>query len=221
MGYIGSTWGDSILKARIIMASRRVSASTVDWAAFALKIPAAQKASFTALKQKSDGFMRAVNALPAAAPKIDFETYKSKVAVAGMVDDFQKKYEALDIPYPADNVSASLDTQLATKKAEYGAFVVQSAAKIAEIEVGLQKWEKMRPIEEMKREEAIAQMPHLVNQLKIRDPAQHKHSIGPEYTETYDQWEARMLERQKGIDAEHAEAEERAKKERAKMGLDY
>ena len=92
------------------MASRRVSASTVDWAAFARKIPAAQKASFTALKQKSDGFMRAVNALPAAAPKIDFETYKSKVAVAGMVDDFQKKYEALDIPYPADNVSASVRT---------------------------------------------------------------------------------------------------------------
>ena len=92
------------------MAARRVSASTVDWAAFARKIPAAQKASFTALKQKSDGFMRAVNALPAAAPKIDFETYKSKVAVAGMVDDFQKKYEALDIPYPADNVSASVRT---------------------------------------------------------------------------------------------------------------
>ena len=90
------------------MASRRVSASTVDWAAFARKIPAAQKGSFTALKQKSDGFMRAVNALPAAAPKIDFETYKSKVAVAGMVDDFQKKYEALDIPYPADKVSASV-----------------------------------------------------------------------------------------------------------------
>ena len=110
---------------------------------------------------------------------------------------------------------------MATKKAEYGAFVVQSAAKIAEIEVELQKWEKMRPIEEMNREEAIAQMPHLVNQLKIRDPAQHKHSIGPEYTETIDQWEARMLERQVVLDAEHAEAEERAKKERAKMGLDY
>ena len=110
---------------------------------------------------------------------------------------------------------------MATKKAEYGAFVVQSAAKIAAIEVELEKWDKMRPIEEMNREEAIAQMPHLVNQLKIRDPAQHKHSIGPEYTETIDQWEARMLERQVVLDAEHAEAEERAKKERAKLGLDY
>ena len=110
---------------------------------------------------------------------------------------------------------------MATKKAEYGAFVVQSAAKIAEIELELVKWEKMRPIEEMNKEEAIAQMPHLANQLKIRDPAQHKHSIGPEYTETVDQWEARMVERQVLLDAEGVEAEERAKKERAKMGLDY
>ena len=79
----------------------------------------------------------------------------------------------------------------------------------------------MRPIEEMNREEALAQMPHLANKLKIRDPAQHKHSYGPDYTETIDQWEARMEERQKILDVEHAEAEERAKKERAKMGLDY
>ena len=110
---------------------------------------------------------------------------------------------------------------MATKKAEYGAFVVQSAAKIAEIELELEKWEKMRPIEEMNREEALAQMPHLANKLKIRDPAQHKHSIGPEYTETLDEWEARMMARQVVLDAENAEAGERAKKERAKMGLDY
>ena len=110
---------------------------------------------------------------------------------------------------------------MATKKAEYAAFVVQSAAKIAEIEVELEKWEKMRPIEEMNREEALAQMPHLANKLRIRDPAQHKYSIGPDYTETMDQWEARMLERQVGLDAEAAEGEERAKKERAKLGLDY
>merc|ERR1712008_556342 len=96
-----------------------------------------------------------------------------------------------------------------------------SQPKIAEIELELVKWEKMRPIEEMNKEEAIAQMPHLANQLKIRDPAQHKHSIGPEYTETVDQWEARMVDRQVLLDAEGVEAEERAKKERAKMGLDY
>ena len=90
------------------MASRRVSSTAVDWAEFARKIPAAQKGSFAALKQKHAGFMRAVNSLPESSPKIDFATYKSKIAVPGMVDEFQKKYEALQIPYPKDNVSASV-----------------------------------------------------------------------------------------------------------------
>merc|ERR1712050_794743 len=130
-------------KANLIMAAQRISASSVNWVEFARKIPAAQKPSFNALKQKSDGFVRAVNALPEAAPKIDFAAYKSKVAVDGMVDDFQKKYEALDIPYPKDNVSASLDTLLATKKSEYEKFVADSKVKIGEIEVELAKWEKM------------------------------------------------------------------------------
>ena len=90
------------------MAAQRISASSVNWVEFARKIPAAQKASFQAFKQKSDGFVRAVNALPEAAPKIDFEAYRSRIAVPGMVDDFQKKYEALQIPYPKDNATAAV-----------------------------------------------------------------------------------------------------------------
>ena len=92
------------------MAAQRISASSVNWVEFARKIPAAQKASFQAFKQKSDGFVRAVNAHPEAAPKIDFDAYRSKIAVAGMVDDFQKKYEALAIPYPKDNATAAVST---------------------------------------------------------------------------------------------------------------
>ena len=90
------------------MAAQRISASSVNWVEFARKIPAAQKASFQAFKQKSDGFVRAVNALPEAAPKIDFDAYRSRIAVPGMVDDFQKKYEALQIPYPKDNATAAV-----------------------------------------------------------------------------------------------------------------
>ena len=90
------------------MAAQRISASTVNWVEFARKIPAAQKASFQAFKQKSDGFVRAVNALPEAAPKIDFDAHRSRIAVPGMVDDFQKKYEALQIPYPKDNATAAV-----------------------------------------------------------------------------------------------------------------
>merc|ERR1711997_930883 len=192
----------------IAMAARRVSASTVNWAEFARKIPAAQKPSFNALKQKSDGFVRAVNALPEAAPKIDFAAYKSKVAIDGMVDDFQKKYEALDIPYPKDNVSASLDTLLATKKSEYEKFVADSKVKIGE----------------MNKEEIVVQMPHLCTDLGVRDPAQHSRkfmSLDGKFEQTYDEWAADAAKDAEVMRAATEELELRGKAERAKQGMDH
>merc|ERR1712018_792653 len=102
-----------------IMAARRVSSTAIDWVAFGKKIPASQKTSFAAFKQKHDGYLRAVNSFPEAAPKIDFGVYKDKIAVAGMVEDFQKKYEALQVPYPKDSLSSTIDQQGAQKKSEY------------------------------------------------------------------------------------------------------
>merc|ERR1712109_293220 len=161
-------------KAKLIMAAQRISASSVNWEEFARKIPAAQKASFQAFKQKSDGFVRAVNALPEAAPKIDFDAYRSRIAVPGMVDDFQKKYEALQIPYPKDNATAALDAQLVAKKAEYTKFVAESDAKIAEIQTELDKWEKMRPFTDMCFEELARQAPQVMGKLGVKDPVQHR-----------------------------------------------
>ena len=52
-----------------------------------------------------DKHLRAVNTLPGELPKIDFTVYKSRVAVSGMVDTFEKSYAGLQIPYPSDQVS--------------------------------------------------------------------------------------------------------------------
>lgn len=48
---------------------------------------------------------------PEVSPKIDWAYYKSRVAVAGMVDNFQKQYDALKIPYPADTVTPQVEAQ--------------------------------------------------------------------------------------------------------------
>ena len=67
------------------MASKRLAASTVEWAEFARKIPEAQKVSFFALKAKQDGYVRTINALPEKSPAIDWSFYKTKVTVPGKV----------------------------------------------------------------------------------------------------------------------------------------
>ena len=62
------------------MAAKRVTTTAVNWAEFATKIPAANKAAFSALKNKQDGYLRAVNQLPEALPAIDFAGYKGRVS---------------------------------------------------------------------------------------------------------------------------------------------
>jgi len=46
-----------------------------------------------------------------------------------MVDDFQKKYEGFQIPYPKDNLTSSIDAQAVQQKASYEAFVAESKAR--------------------------------------------------------------------------------------------
>merc|ERR1712038_1528683 len=137
------------------MAARRVTATTVDWAKFAEKIPAAQKPAFNALKNKTDAHIRKVASLPESLPKIDFANYKAKIAVAGMVDDFQKKYDALKIPYPQDTYTSSIESEAGSLKAEYAKFVDESKSRIVGIQKDQAKWEALMPVEEMNLEEAL------------------------------------------------------------------
>merc|ERR1719225_649621 len=103
----------------------RITASAVDFAALGAKIPAAQKAAFGALQNKVATHQRKVNSLPAAMPAIDFDSYRAKITVAGMVDNFVAKFTA------------------------------DSNARIEGIKADLAKWEAMKPVEEMNREEAL------------------------------------------------------------------
>ena len=43
-----------------------------------------------------------------------------------MVEDFQKKYESLQIPYPKDTLTGSIANQAVEQKAAYEKFVVES-----------------------------------------------------------------------------------------------
>lgn len=68
---------------------------------------------------------------PAEPPKINWAAYKQSVPVAGMVDNFQKQYETLKIPYPTDTLTSKVDAQWAEVKKAIDAFVQQSNAAIA------------------------------------------------------------------------------------------
>merc|ERR1719233_1975151 len=65
-----------------------------------------------------------------------------------MVDNFQAKYSALDIPYPSDQGTlAAIDAQGAEQKAAAAAFCAASKARIADLQAELVKREAMKPVE--------------------------------------------------------------------------
>lgn len=47
--------------------------------------------------------------LPVEPPKIDWSVYRNKIAVAGLVDSFEKQYSAVKIPFPEDKYTSAID----------------------------------------------------------------------------------------------------------------
>lgn len=71
-------------------------------------------------------------AYPEKPPAIDWAAYKAKVPVPGMVDEFQKQYQALNIPYPPDTAKPQLDALQKEIESDIAKFKTESDARIAE-----------------------------------------------------------------------------------------
>jgi len=113
------------------MASRRVAKSTLDWAAFAERVPKNQIDAYRAFKTKSDLFVSNVHKHPESLPAIDWSAYKSRIAMPGLVEAFETAYASVTVPYPADpdNVKAAVDAQ----EQEAAAKTKEHVAKIEEV----------------------------------------------------------------------------------------
>ncbi|XP_054722392.1 ATP synthase subunit d, mitochondrial-like [Uloborus diversus] len=93
------------------MAAKRFLKSSIDWAAFIERVPASEKAKFQLFKAKVDGYAKRVMSNPEKPPAIDFEAYRSRLPNRAMVDEFEKQYKSIKVPFPADNLTAQVDEQ--------------------------------------------------------------------------------------------------------------
>lgn len=143
------------------MATRRIAKSVIDWAALAERVPPDQKAQFAAFKTKSDVYLRAVLANPETPPKIDWEHYKKVVPVAGLVDNFQKQYDALKVPYPKDTMSAELEAQVKQMKAEVESFKKASQERISNHQREIERVKALLPYNQMTLEDYRESYPDL------------------------------------------------------------
>ena len=50
-----------------------------------------------------------LSALPEKSEPIDWDYYRRNISTPGLVDSFQKQFEALTVPYPKDTTTARLE----------------------------------------------------------------------------------------------------------------
>lgn len=135
------------------MAARRIAQSSINWSALAERVPANQRNSFGAFKTKSDVYVRSVLANPENPPKIDWEYYKRLIPVQGLVDGFQKQYDALKVPYPKDNFSSQVDSEIEVSKKEIDSYKKGSEDRIQNYEKEICHLKSLLPYDQMTMED--------------------------------------------------------------------
>lgn len=133
--------------------AKRIAQSSINWSALAERVPASQKAQFLTFKGRSDKYLRAVLDNPEQSPKIDWSAYKHKIPNAALVDSFQKSYESLKIPYPADNVTPEVEKLRQKVTAKIASFKKESEVRIAEHKSEIARIQALLPYGQMTMED--------------------------------------------------------------------
>ncbi|XP_032774826.1 ATP synthase subunit d, mitochondrial-like [Rattus rattus] len=131
------------------MTGRKLPLKTIDWVSFVEIMPQNQKAIGNALKSWNEIFHTRLASLSEKPPAIDWSYYRANVDKAGLVDDFEKKYNALKIPVPEDKYTALVDAEEKEDVKNYAQFVSGSQARVQEYEKQLEKIKSMIPFDQM------------------------------------------------------------------------
>ncbi|XP_076175271.1 ATP synthase subunit d, mitochondrial [Ptiloglossa arizonensis] len=139
----------------------RNAIKSINWAAISERIAETEKNSLAAFKAKSDQYLRRMAALPEDVPKIDWTYYKKSIVTPGLVEKFQKEYEALSIPYPVDKYTAEIESEEKQLSQNVEQFCRETDQRIEDSRKEIERIKGLLPIEEMTMEDFRDAYPEL------------------------------------------------------------
>jgi len=151
------------------MASKRVAKSAVEWAKFEKLVPKPDVSEFQQFRTRSAAYVARVGGLPDALPSIDWAQYKRRTkAFANVVEEFEKKYSSLTVPYP--NAPSDVMNQISKQEQEelghQKKFSANASEQIKQWEEDLKHWSNMPPVLHMTRGEHVEYLTELIPDLR-------------------------------------------------------
>ncbi|THK33048.1 D chain, ATP synthase [Diachasma alloeum] len=141
------------------MAGRR-AIKTIDWSAIVARLSETEKPLFAIFKAKSDSFLQRMEEFPEAVPAIDWAYYKKNIA-GSMVDNFQKEYDNLKVPYPVDNYTPIIEQRAEAAAQNVKNFIEEADKRISQSQAEITRIQGLLPFEKMTMEDYVETYPDI------------------------------------------------------------
>ena len=133
----------------------------IEWTKILDRTPPNLRSKIGAFKTKSDTIMSNNIKAKAAVTTIDWDYYRQNIKNTELVDDFQCKFEALEIPKAIDTKSEMLAEKSAHDKLEYEEFVKKFEKKEEKLNVEIERLCSLPPFEQMTYADIYHHFPRL------------------------------------------------------------